>query len=166
MSNWARKYSGLFIGGRSKVGDVVDYTAPVLEVVTEDFRAGGMDMPIAMDMGMNAISAGWTMGEDPDVLGLFGLKQGADMAVFVRSTLENDATGEVKQVVEELRGQLTKVDNGTWSAGKYTPTTFEMKLRYYKKIIDGTVIHEIDPVNMVRTINGVNQLEKHKFILG
>lgn len=166
MSNWARKYSGLFIGGRSKVGDVIDYTAPVLEVVTEDFRAGGMDMPISMDMGMNPIAASWTMGEDPDVLNLFGLKQNSDTAVFVRSTLENDATGDVKQVEEELRGQITKVDPGSWAGGKFTPTTFEIKLRYYRKSIDGAIIHEIDPINMVRTVNGVNQLEKHKFILG
>ena len=33
-----------------------------------------------------------------------------------------------------------------------------MSLRYYKLEIDGSLIYEIDPVNYVAVINGVDQL--------
>ncbi|GAA03237.1 phage major tail tube protein [Photobacterium leiognathi] len=165
MSNVRKKF-GLYIGGRDKVGEVQEYTPPVLEVMTEDFRAGGMDMAIAMDMGMSPMSATWTMAEDKDVLSLFGLTQGRPVAVFVRSALHDDETGTVVPALEELRGKLTKVDHGTKTSGSYTPTSFEMKLSYYRYEQAGAVIHEIDPKNMVRIINGVDQLAEFRSALG
>ncbi|NAW56620.1 MULTISPECIES: phage major tail tube protein [unclassified Vibrio] len=167
MSNWARKYFGLYIDGRDKVGDVIDYTAPVLEVQTEDFRAGGMDMATPMDMGMAPMEAGWSMGEDPEVLALFGIKKdGKKIAVFVRSAIEDDETGRVRPVVEELRGKLTKVDPGTKSGGAFNANSYTMKLSYYRYEVNDEIIHEIDPPNLVRVINGVDQLAEYRRALG
>jgi len=167
MSNWVRKYQGLYIDAMEKVGSMLEYTAPVMEVQTEEYRAGGMDMAVPMDMGMNSMSASFTIGEDPDVLGLFGIKKdGKKIPLFVRSHLEEDETGETKAVVEELRGIMTKVDKGTQSSGSFQSTTCEMKVTYYKYEVGGKTIHEIDPTNMVRIINGTDQLQDARANLG
>ncbi|AIW21358.1 phage major tail tube protein [Vibrio coralliilyticus] len=166
MSNWVRKKYGLYIAGRDKVGAIVDHTPPVLEVITEDFVSGGMDMPIPMDMGMNPISTSWTMGEDTDTLRLFGLIPGKKVTVFVRGLLMDDESGDTKEVIEEYRGILTKIDRGTYSPNSSAPYTYEMKLSYYRYEVNGEDIHEIDPKNMIRKIDGVDQLAAARKALG
>lgn len=166
MSNWARKYQGLYADGKEKIASLIEYTPPVPEILTEEFRSGGMDMPISMDMGMAAMEASFTIGEDPDVLALFGIKEESSTSFFVRAHLENDVTGGTKTVIEELRGKVTKIDHGTKSGGSFSPTTVTIKPSYYKYESGGTTIHEFDPINMVRTINGVDQLASARKSLG
>ncbi len=167
MSNWARKKSGLYADGWDKVGSLIEYTPPILEVETEDFRAGGMDMSVPMDMGMAAMEASFTIGEDKDILSMFGIKKnGKKIPLYIRSHLENDITGEKKSVKEELRGIITKIDQGTKTSGSFTPMTVSIKLSYYKYEMDEQIIHEIDPLNLIRTIDGVDQLADTRASLG
>ncbi|NAX00012.1 MULTISPECIES: phage major tail tube protein [unclassified Vibrio] len=167
MSNWARKYQGLYADGKEKIASLLEYTPPVPEVLTEEFRGGGMDMAISMDMGMAAMEASFSIGEDPDILALFGIKKdGKKVPFFIRSHLENDVTGAKKTVIEELRGLVSKIDHGTKSGGTFTGTTVTIKPSYYKYEVDGTIIHEFDPINMIRTINGVDQLAEARASLG
>ena len=167
MSNWVRKYQALYIAGAQRVGSLTEYTAPVLEVITEDFRGGGMDMATPMDMGMAPMAASFTISEDPVVLGMFGLKVVNQMVpLFIRAHLEDEESGETKQVIETLRGIITKIDPGTKSAGAHQATTVEMKLSYYANLVGKVLIHEIDPKNMVRRINGIDQLSLARASLG
>ena len=167
MSNWARKYQGLYADGKEKVGSMLEYTPPVPEILTEEYRAGGMDMPISMDMGMAAMEASFTIGEDEDVLNLFGIKKNSkEIPFFIRSLIENDVTGEKRQIVEEIRAKVTKIDNGTKSAGSFSATTVTLKPSYYRYESNGKVIHEFDPINIVRIINGVDQLADARVALG
>lgn len=167
MSKYIRTHNGLYIDGRSKVGDITDYTAPVLEILTEEFRAGGMDMPVNVEMGMAGMTASWVTGEDPDVFKLFGVvKNGQQIQVFVRGALKDEHTGDVIDVVDELHGKITKIDRGTYSSGGLNLTTYEMKLTYYRYEQAGETIHEIDPRNLVRVIDGVDQLAAERAALG
>ena len=169
MSNWVRKYQGLYADGREKISSLIEWTPPVPTIITEGFRAGGMDMEIDMDMGMEKLSASFTIGEDPDILGLFGIKQNAkQVPIFIRSHMENDITSEKHTVIEELRCKVVSIDMGTKSAGSFSPTTVTLSPMYYKYHIEqsGKVIWEIDPVNMVRIVNGVDQLTEARASLG
>lgn len=167
MSNWARKYQGLYADGKEKIASLIEYTPPVPEILTEEYRAGGMDIAISMDMGMAAMEASFTIGEDPDILALFGIKEdGKKVPFFIRSHLENDVSGATKTVVEELRGLVSKIDNGTKSGGSFTATTVTIKPSYYKYEVGGTTIHEFDPINMIRIVNGVDQLAEARASLG
>ncbi|PNH90832.1 phage major tail tube protein [Vibrio diazotrophicus] len=167
MSNWARKYQGLYADGKEKIASLIEYTPPVPEVLNEEFRGGGMDMAISMDMGMAAMESSFTIGEDPDILALFGIKsEGKKIPFFIRSHLENDVTGDTKTVEEEIRGKVTKIDHGTKSGGSFTATTVTIKPTYYKYVSGGRTIHEFDPVNMVRIVNGVDQIAAARASLG
>jgi len=167
MSNWVRKYQALYIAGMQRVGSLTEYTGPVLEVITEDFRGGGMDMATPMDMGMAPMAASFTVSEDTALLATFGIKVVGQMVpLFVRAHLEDEETGETKTVIETLRGKITKIDPGTKSSGSYQATTVEMKLSYYSKLDDKILAYEIDPINMVRRINGIDQLATARASLG
>lgn len=169
MSKWTRKYQGLYADGKEKISSLIEWTPPVPTIITEGFRSGGMDMEIDMDMGMEKLSASFTIGEDPDILSLFGIKQNAkQVPIFIRSHLENDVTGDKHTVIEELRCKVVSIDMGTISVGSSSSTTVTLSPMYYKYHIEetGLVVWEIDPINMVRIVNGVDQLADARASLG
>lgn len=166
MSKYIRKAQGLYIDGKEKIGSMTEYTPPVLEEITDDFRAGGMPVAVPVSLGLNPLSASISVTEDPEILTLFGVKRNHHLAVFVRALIEDDETGDKKEVVEELRGKFTKVDRGTLNTGNINGTTMEMKLSYYKYEIDGKTITEIDPKNMVWIQDGEDMWADERAALG
>ena len=52
MLNDILKNMSLFVDGRGYAGNVDELNLPKLALKTEEFRGGGMDAPIEIDMGM------------------------------------------------------------------------------------------------------------------
>ena len=69
-------------------------------------------------------------------------------------------------VVATLRGGLREVDPGEWKPGEKAEFKYAVSVTYYKLEIDGRVMFEIDPVNCVRVIDGVDQLAAERAALG
>jgi len=74
--------------------------------------------------------------------------------------------GQVKAVVVTLRGGLKEVDMGDWKPADKAEIKHAMKLVYYKLEIDGRVMYEIDFLNMIQVIDGVDQLAAERSALG
>ncbi|MGF1717934.1 phage major tail tube protein [Photobacterium chitinilyticum] len=162
LSRWA-----IWVDGIGKAGNAKEYTPPVLEVLTSDFQAGDMDMPIPVDVGMAPMETSFSLyGVDITVLPLFGLRQGTRTAVSVRSTY-TDRSGNSYDLVEEIGGMITKVERDTQDGGDQSDKAMKvtMKLDYYKVVRSGVVLIEIDPVNHVRTLGGIDALEGIRAIL-
>lgn len=161
-----RKNFNMFVDGRGYAGQVEEFNPPKLTLQTEEFRAGGMDVPIDLTMGMEKMTADWSMKTyDRDVLSLFGVKEGSIIPVTVREALES-FDGTVTTVVRNLRGKITELDEGTSKPGEAAVLKITMSLVYYKMTHGGRVVHEIDAENMVRIINGVDQLSAIRSALG
>ncbi len=47
----------VFVDGRGYAGKIEEITLPKLTIKTEEYRAGGMDIPISIDMGMEKLEA-------------------------------------------------------------------------------------------------------------
>lgn len=155
-----------FVDGRGYAGEVTSYTPPAITLATEDFRAGGMDAPIALDMGMEALTSSFVMSKyDFDVLGLFGVAEGSDVAFTVRGAIES-YDGTVTAVVHTMRGKITGFDRGDWTPGQMAPLTVTMSLHYYKETIGGRITHEIDVINMIRIVNGKDRLAAQRAAMG
>lgn len=162
LSRWA-----IWVDGIGKAGNAKEYTPPVLEVLTSDFQAGDMDMPIPVDVGMAPMETSFSLyGVDITVLPLFGLRQGTRTAVSVRSTY-TDRSGNSYDLVEEIGGMITKIERDTQDGGDQSDKAMKvsMKLDYYKVVRSGVVLIEIDPVNHVRTLGGIDALEGIRAIL-
>ena len=164
----AQKNINLFIDGRGYAGKVTEFDPPKLTLKTEDFRAGGMDAPRRIDMGMEPLETMMTLADvDRDSLKLFGLVEGADTAITLRGGQQGPGPGAgVEAFVHQLRGRITEVDWGTWKPGELSPVKLKADLGYYKLEIAGETVHEIDVDNMVRIIDGVDQLAEMRRALG
>lgn len=156
----------LFVDGISFNGDVPNLTLPKLTLKTEEHRAGGMDIPIELDMGMEKMEANFTTtGQRKESLKFFGLADGNAFNGVFRGTYKIQK-GETKPVIVTLRGTLKEIDMGDWKAGDKAELKHAIGVTYYKLEVGGEVIYEIDPVGMTRVINGVDQLASQRRDLG
>ena len=65
------KNFNLFVDGRGYAGRAEEVTPPKLTIKTEELRAGGMDAPISIDLGMEKLECGFSLVEyDPNLMQL------------------------------------------------------------------------------------------------
>lgn len=158
--------TNLFVAGVSFAGDVPTLTLPQLQLATDDYRAGGMDGTIDMDMGLQKMEASFTTnGVRPESLSLFGLADGNGFSGTFRGSFKGQG-GVTTAVVATIRGTLKTIDPGDWSAGTKAEIKHTVGVTYYKLQVGGTVIYEIDPVNAIRIIDGTDQLASMRSDLG
>ncbi|MPS98650.1 MAG: phage major tail tube protein [Pseudomonas sp.] len=158
--------TNLFVDGKSFQGDVPSLTLPKLALKMEEYRPGGMDMPIEMDVGMDKMEANFTTtGVRKDSLKFFGLADGNAFNGVFRGSFKIQK-GETLAVVVTLRGTLKELDMGDWKAGDKAELKHGIAVTYYKLEVGGEVIYEIDPVGMKRVINGTDQLAGQRADLG
>jgi P2 family phage contractile tail tube protein len=160
------KNFSLFVDGRGLAGTVSTLTLPTLTTKMEEFRGGGMDAPVDIDMGMEKLETSFELFDyDENILSLYGLADGAATQVTARGALRRDGEPAVPMVVN-MTGVLKEMDPGDWVAGDQTSMTMSMSLRYLKMTIGSRVAVEIDKVNMIRRINGQDQLETIRTAIG
>lgn len=160
-----RNYN-LFVDGRSYAGQIAEFQPPTLTVVTEDFRAGGMDAPEAIDMGMEPLEASFVLlSHDADVMALTGTGEGGSIQLQARGALQS-VDGTLRAEIHTMRGHISSKEHDAYKAGEASNVNFTVKLHYYKVEIDGRVLHEIDIRNMVRVVDGVDRVEGIRRIIG
>lgn len=160
------KNINLFVDGRGYAGQIDEYNAPDLTLVTEDYRAGGMDAPVTLDMGMEALETSFSLiAYDRDVLALFGVAEGNTVPFVARGALES-YDGTVTPVVHTMRGKITQISRGTWAPGEKPQLQITMRLDYYREEHGGQLVHEIDVENMKRVVNGTDRLAEIRDALG
>ena len=160
------KNLNLFVDGRGHAGQIDEYSPPDLTLTTEDYRGGGMDAPVPIEMGMEPLETSFALiAYDPDVLTAWGVKQGASVPLTIRGALES-FDGTVTPVIHRMRGMVTSLGRGTWAAAQKPTLTVTMRPVYYQETHNGVLIHEIDIDNMVRVINGEDRLASTRAALG
>jgi hypothetical protein len=156
----------VFVDGRGYAGEVQELQLPKLSLTTEDFRAAGMDAPVGIETGMEKLESTMTTPKQcAELLSLFGLTTGTDTQLTARGSLES-FDGTVTPVVVQLRGRLRSIEPAAWKSGEVGASTYTFDLTYYKREQGGRVLHEIDVINMVRIVNGVDQLAARRSALG
>ena len=160
-----REFS-LFVDGRGYVGKVPELTPPKLTLKTEEYRAGGMAAPVDIDMGLEKMTCEFTLAEyNPDIFALFGLADGNQVQITFRGAVRN-SDGEDTPVLIAVRGLITEIDVGSWQAASKIEKKCKVSCRYYRLEMDGKEIHEIDAINMIQKINGVDQLAEIRKAIG
>ncbi|AQX19643.1 MULTISPECIES: phage major tail tube protein [unclassified Bartonella] len=159
----ALKHFNIYVDGipyREKCDSV---TLPSLNFVVESFRAGGMDVPVGIEMGMEELTLSMTVADCSDeLLGLLG-KPNIDISL--RGAIQAQGAAE-EGVVISMRGFCKGYEPGQWQPGAKSTTTINYTLNYFKYVQNDKEIVEIDAYNMVRKFNGVDQLAKHRELLG
>ncbi len=160
------KNMNLFVDGRGYAGRVDEIELPKLSLKTEEHRAGGMDLPIEVELGMEKLESNLTISDyDPEVFKLFGLLDRQDTPVTVRGAIQRQ--GEATQaVVISLRGGWKEIDSGTWKPGDKSTLKVAVAVNYFKLAIAGQEIVEIDAINLVRKVGGVDQMADIRSAIG
>lgn len=157
------KNLNLFIDGQGHAGHVDEVTLPTLGLLTEDHRAGGMDAALEIELGMQKLEGTCILSDfHPDVFRMFGRP---DVPVTIRGAMQAQG-GEVIAVSVMLRGLFRSLEGGSWKPGQKGTLTVAIAASYYKLSYGGDDLVEIDVLNMVRIVGGIDQLAEQRAAIG
>lgn len=144
-----------FIDGTSYFGRVLDAKLPALTLQTEEHRGAGMDAPIAIDMGQQAMTSELNFAEwSPELITLFGRKQ----RVVLRPGAMGEDDFEATSYIATIGGRWSGVDPSQMKPGQAAPLKLMCSVDYFRLERDGTELVEIDVENGKRVIGGIDQL--------
>jgi P2 family phage contractile tail tube protein len=147
----------VFVDGTNCAGKVDEVKLPSLKIKVEEHRAGGLDAPVPIDMGMEMIEFGFTAAEHlSEVLGKFGLSNGRAAHLVFRAAQVAD--GKVTPYVIEARGLYKEVNLNSVKIGDKAPFEATMACRFFQVTLNGKALIKIDVDNMIREIDGQDQL--------
>ncbi|GHC17551.1 major tail tube protein [Kushneria pakistanensis] len=158
----------LFGNGNSYKGIIQSVTLPTLTRKIEEWRGGGMDGPVGIDMGQDGLmTCQWTVGGLVEsVFDNFGSSRLDADLLRMTGSYERDDVDEVVAVEVVMRGRHTEIDMGDAQNGENTEHSVTTTLSYYKLVIDGSTKIEIDIPNYVFKVNGEDRLAKRRRALG
>lgn len=157
------KAFNIYQDGESYAGRCDTCTLPTLAFVLEDHRAGGMDGPIAIELGMEGMEVTIVVSDNDDKL--FKLMGVDNTPLVLRGGVQAQGK-DPEPVVVNMRGMLVSKEDSDWQPGTKSTTTYTMRLRYFRYRQNGEQLCEIDIINMVRDFGGVDQLQKLRNAIG
>lgn len=155
----------VMIDGFGFAGRADEVTLPTLSIATEEHRAGGMDAPVDVDMGMELMELSVVISDyDESVISGFGLL-GPGVPITLRGAIQRQGD-QAQPVVVKMLGGLKSREVGAFAVGGKQTTTLTYNVRKYSEAINGVEYVNIDIENMVRVINGVDQLASQRAAIG
>jgi len=161
------KYFNVYNDGIDYLGQSSEVTVPKLARTLEDWRGGGNDAALGLDLGGEPIEFEWKAGGLLEqVYRQFGSTTVNGLQLRFVGSYQDDGTGLTKTVDITVRGRHQEIDPGGAKGGEPGETTVKTRCAYYKLMIDGSAVIEKDDLNMVFIVNGVDLLAQHRANLG
>ncbi|MGX9694909.1 phage major tail tube protein [Achromobacter anxifer] len=156
------KNMNLFNDGQSYLGVVTAVTLPKLTRKMEAFRAAGMLGSAKADFGLDddAMKMEWTTGGYvKQILRQYGAVGVDGVQLRFAASYQRDDTQEVDYVEIIVRGRHSEIDRGESKVGEDTEVKITTECVYYKETINGETLYEIDLLNMIQMVGGVDVAE-------
>ncbi|BBN53334.1 major tail tube protein [Pseudomonas chlororaphis subsp. aurantiaca] len=163
------KNLNMFNDGNSYTGVVKSCTLPALARKMEAYRGGGMNGPVKADLGISddGIQFEWkTGGIDLISLRQFGAVNASAVLLRFSGPFQQDDTGDMSTVEIVVRGRHETIEMGDAQPGEDTEHSITTTCTYYKLTVDNEEIIEIDLLNFIEKVNGVDMLEKQRTAMG
>lgn len=156
----------LFGDGNNWQGQIAELNIPKLARKMEEYVGSGMDTPVDIDVGGEKIEFEWTCaGLVDEIFDGFGTSKLDNNQLRFAGAYTRDDTEETKAVEVIVRGRHREIDPGTAKKGNDNTIKVTTTCVYYKLIIDGREVIEIDALGFVFKVNGADRLaEKRKAI--
>lgn len=156
-----------FINGIGYAGEVEEVNLPKLSRKMEDWRGGGMGRPIKADMGGEALqlehSYGGIMRE---IFKQYGVTTHDGVQIRFAGSYRAEDKADPIAVEVVVRGRHSEIDPGSAKAGDKTTFKVTTECSYYKLTMDGEEIIEIDVLNGIEKVNGVDLTQKDRKAIG
>lgn len=163
------KLMNVFLNGYSYQGVAKSVTLPKLTRKLENYRGAGMNGSAPVDLGLDddALSMEWSLGGFPDsVIWELYAATGVD-AVLIRFA------GLPARRYRRNGGRRSghawtskEIDTGEGKQGEDTESKISVVCTYFRLTMDGKELVEIDTINMIEKVNGVDRLEQHRRNIG
>ncbi|WOD12780.1 phage major tail tube protein [Pseudomonas sp. NyZ704] len=163
------KNLNIFNEGASYQGVAKAITLPPLSRKMEGYRGGGMNGTVKVDMGLSddGIQVTWKLG-GWDLLAIrqWGATSASAVGLRFSGAVQRDDTGDVSAVEVVMRGRHEEISFGDSEPGADTEHEITTTCTYYKLSVDGEVLVEIDILNMIEIVDGVDILEAQRRAVG
>jgi P2 family phage contractile tail tube protein len=163
------KNFNLFADGENFVGIVDEITLPNLERKMEEMRPGGFNAPVDTDMGMNKLTSSFKLHEmAASVLRKFGISEIDGVPLrFLGAAVSDGAAGTTDAIEVVMRGRYSGLELPSgYKAGESAMLTCNVSLAYFKYVVNGETLIEIDIINMIENVGGVDRLSQQRAALG
>jgi len=157
----------VFVNGVSFVDQALELKLPKIAMKTEEYTGAGMLGPVKLLKAIEAIEIEHTYnGPIREIVADFGAeKHDASLLRFMGSYSE-EGTGTDQAVEIIVRGRHNEFDQGDAKGGENGNWKVKSDLTYYKQIVDGEEWLEIDVVNKIFRVMGVDRLAAHRRNIG
>jgi P2 family phage contractile tail tube protein len=161
------KNFNLFVDAVSWIGQVTEVTLPKLTRVMEAYRAGGMNGSAKVDLGQGDLEAELTLGGlMKQILEQYANTKVDGVLLRFAGAYQEDAQASVSAVEVVMRGRYEEIDMGNAKVAENGDMKAKLALTYYKLTIDSVEMIEIDVVNFIERVNGVDMLAKQRQAMG
>lgn len=161
------KNFNLFNDAKSYMGIAEEIKLPKLKRKMEEFRAGGMNGPVKIDLGQEGLGIEFTCGGFMEqVFTQYGISKVDGVMLRFAGAYQRDDTAVVQAVEVVVRGRHEEIDAGDPKAGDKSKLNVKSTLSYYKLSVDNKVLIEIDLLNMIEIVNGNDILQDQRKAIG
>lgn len=161
------KNFNLFVDGASFLGLAKQIELPKIAMAGEEYRGAGMLGPVDMDMGLEKLEMTATYGGlIPEVMEQIGHPQVDGLQLRYVGAYQADDTGDVLAAELVTRGRHKEMDPGSAEAGEDTEWKVQSTLSYLKWSTSSITRLEIDVINSVYAVNGVDRMAAIRAAIG
>lgn len=161
------KHFATFVDGVNYIGEMPEVGLPKLTRKMEDYRSGGMNAPVKLDFGMEGMEAELTAaGYMKDLFSSWGTLRHDGVLLRFAGSLQGDDNESWEALEVVMRGRFSELDPGKAKGGEKTEIKLKAEISYYKLSINGKVLIEIDAVNFIEVVNGIDRLAQVRAALG
>lgn len=157
------KAFNLYVDGDSYAGRADSITPPAMAFMMEEHRAGGMDAPVELELGMEVMRATLVISDySPRLISLIGRPE---VPIVARGAVQAQGAN-AESVVINMRGMFANTEFSEWRPGTKSTKTVTASLSYFRYRQADVEYVEIDIINMVRRVGGVDQLASQRAAIG
>lgn len=150
------KDMNLFSEGNAFRGIVTSVTMPKLTRKLEEFRAAGG--PIKLDQGPEAMEMEFTLGgPERSILRQFALPGVAGNYLRFSGAWQDEGTGAVDVIEVTVRGRYEEMDLGEMKPGEGGEFKTKFQCAYFRLEWNGEELFEIDFLNGIFRVDGVDR---------
>jgi len=147
-----------FNEGQSYLGTVASVTLPKLARKFEEWRGGGLDRPVKIDLGGEALEMEFALGgPELGVLRQYGAVGVAAVYLRFAGAYQDDRTGAVDSYEVTVRGRHEEIDMGEAKVGESGEFKVKSALAYYRLDVNGVTEIEIDVLADTFIVGGVDR---------
>jgi len=162
------KNANVFFEGDSWAGRFDEVTFGKLTRKKEKYRGGGMGAEVDIDLGYEMPEPEITLKEHvPALIKAWGECAADGVLLRILAGANSDGPNCPHDTIElVMRCRPKEIDFGSYKGGSLTDIKTPFCTTYFKYVLNGETLVELDPINMIEIVGGVDRTAKLREAIG